>query len=100
LSSAPEHDQSANRMLGERLPQLVSFDALKVAAGLLFSLPQCRSFSGENMLKLRPSQYFTSHSDSGLIEAVRKGRRENLKHLRGRANRQAAVGNRPFAACI
>ena len=69
------HDQVGNRMLGERLRQLVSFDALKVCAGLLVLSP---FFMGEEYAETAPFLYFTSHSDPNLIEAVRRGRKEEF----------------------
>jgi maltooligosyltrehalose trehalohydrolase len=73
------HDQIGNRMLGERLSQLVSFDALKVAAGVLLISPAVPLlFMGEEYGEPAPFQYFTSHSDGGLIEAIRNGRREEF----------------------
>ncbi len=72
---AQNHDQVGNRMLGERLSKLVSFEALKIAAGLLLLTPAVPLlFMGEEYGETAPFLYFTSHSDHGLIEAVRAGR--------------------------
>lgn len=69
------HDQTGNRMLGERLSKLVSTDKLKISAGLLFFSPYIPLvFMGEEYAEEAPFYYFVSHSDKGLIEAVRKGR--------------------------
>jgi len=38
-------------------------------------------FMGEEYGETAPFQYFTSHSDSDLIEAVRRGRREEFEHF-------------------
>ncbi len=70
------HDQVGNRMLGERLSQLLSFDDLKLAAGVMLLSPYLPLiFMGEEYGETSPFLYFTSHSDRDLIEAVRKGRK-------------------------
>ncbi|MFH1647327.1 MAG: malto-oligosyltrehalose trehalohydrolase, partial [Chloroflexota bacterium] len=70
------HDQVGNRARSERLGQLVSFEALKLAAGLVFLSPYLPLiFMGEEYGETAPFPYFISHSDPALIEAVRKGRR-------------------------
>lgn len=80
---AQNHDQVGNRMLGERLSQLVSFEALKLAAGLVLLSPFVPLlFMGEEYGETAPFQYFTSHSNPELVEAVRKGRREEFADFR------------------
>jgi len=70
------HDQVGNRMLGERSSQLVSFEMLKVLAGAVFCAPFLPMiFMGEEWAESNPFQFFISHSDEALIEAVRKGRK-------------------------
>jgi maltooligosyltrehalose trehalohydrolase len=74
------HDQVGNRGTGDRLGALVSFEALKLAAGatLLSSfLPLL--FMGEEYAETAPFQYFTSHSDASLIAAVHRGRQEESR---------------------
>lgn len=69
------HDQVGNRMLGERLSSLVSFEALKCAAGVVILSPFIPLiFMGEEYGEKSPFQYFVSHSDPELVEAVRRGR--------------------------
>ncbi|MEX0761612.1 MAG: malto-oligosyltrehalose trehalohydrolase [Dehalococcoidia bacterium] len=73
------HDQIGNRMLGERLGALVSFDELKLAAGLVLLSPYLPLiFMGEEYGEDAPFLYFVSHSDPDLVEAVRNGRREEF----------------------
>jgi maltooligosyltrehalose trehalohydrolase len=73
------HDQVGNRMRGERLSQLVSFDALKLAAATVLLSPYLPLlFMGEEHGETAPFLFFTSHGDAALIEAVRKGRREEF----------------------
>jgi len=70
------HDQVGNRARGERLSQLVSFEALKLAAGLTLLSPFVPLlFMGEEYGETVPFLYFTDHGDQSLIEAVRNGRR-------------------------
>ena len=70
------HDQVGNRMLGERLSQLVSFESLKLAAAAVILSPYVPLlFMGEEYGEEAPFQYFISHGDAGLIDAVRNGRR-------------------------
>jgi maltooligosyltrehalose trehalohydrolase len=79
---AQNHDQVGNRRLGERLSSLVSFEALKVAAGLVLLSPFLPLlFMGEEYGETAPFLYFVSHGDPGLIEAVRKGRREEFSRF-------------------
>jgi maltooligosyltrehalose trehalohydrolase len=80
------HDQVGNRMLGERLSQLASFEALKLAAGAVLLSPYIPLlFMGEEYGEEAPFLYFVSHSDSDLIKAVREGRKKEFKdfHLEG-----------------
>ena len=73
------HDQIGNRLGGERLSQLVSFEALKLAAGVVLLSPFLPLlFMGEEYGEVAPFWYFVSHSDPALIEAVRKGRQEEF----------------------
>ncbi len=73
------HDQVGNRARGERLSQLVSFEGQKLAAGVTLLSPFVPLlFMGEEYGETSPFLYFTSHEDKNLIEAVRRGRREEF----------------------
>lgn len=73
------HDQVGNRAAGERLNTLISFEAAKLAAGVTLLSPFTPLlFMGEEYGETAPFQYFTSHGDPALVEAVRKGRREEF----------------------
>jgi maltooligosyltrehalose trehalohydrolase len=73
------HDQVGNRAAGERLSTLVSFEGLKLAAGITLLSPFVPLlFMGEEYGETAPFQYFTSHGDPALVEAVRRGRREEF----------------------
>ena len=76
---AQNHDQIGNRMRGDRLPALVAEAELKLAAATLLLGPFVPLlFMGEEYGESAPFQYFVSHGDEGLIEAVRRGRREEF----------------------
>ena len=73
------HDQIGNRMKGERLTELVSLEAVKIAAGLTLLSPYIPLlFMGEEYGETAPFPYFVSHTDPELVEAVRRGRREEF----------------------
>ena len=72
---AQNHDQVGNRMRGDRLTATVSFEDLKLAAGLVILSPYIPLlFMGEEYGENAPFPYFVSHSDADLIDAVRRGR--------------------------
>jgi maltooligosyltrehalose trehalohydrolase len=73
------HDQVGNRALGERLSRLVNFEGLKLAAGItLLSAFVPLLFMGEEYGEIAPFQYFTSHTDQELAEAVTRGRKSEF----------------------
>ncbi len=77
---AQNHDQVGNRILGERLPALVSFEALKLSAGAVVFSPYIPLiFMGEEYGEESPFLYFVNHTDPDLITAVREGRREEFR---------------------
>jgi maltooligosyltrehalose trehalohydrolase len=76
------HDQVGNRAAGERLSKLVSLEAQKLAAGMTLLSPFVPMlFMGEEYGETAPFQYFTSHGDPALIEAVRRGRQEEFSEF-------------------
>ncbi|MDN3515036.1 MAG: malto-oligosyltrehalose trehalohydrolase [Candidatus Brocadia sp.] len=77
------HDQTGNRMLGERLSALVSFEAMKLAAGAVLLSPYIPLlFMGEEYGEDSPFLYFVSHCDPALIEAVRQGRKKEFSEFK------------------
>lgn len=73
------HDQVGNRAQSERLSELVSFEALKLAAAMVLLSPFIPLlFMGEEYGETAPFNYFINHSDLSLIEAVRHGRRKEF----------------------
>ncbi len=74
------HDQVGNRMLGERLSTLASFEGLKLAAGCVILSPYIPLlFMGEEYGEESPFLYFTSHLDPDLADAVRRGRKKDFQ---------------------
>lgn len=73
------HDQVGNRMMGDRLSKLVSFEAQKLAAGAILLSPYVPMlFMGEEYGEEAPFTYFVSHSNPALIQAVRQGRKQEF----------------------
>ena len=79
---AQNHDQVGNRMSGDRLTSKLSVEELKLAAAAVLLSPNIPLlFMGEEYGETAPFPYFVSHTDPGLIEAVRKGRREDHRRF-------------------
>ena len=80
---AQNHDQVGNRAMGDRLSTCVRFEQLKLAAACILLSPHVPLlFMGEEYGETAPFPYFVHHSDSALIEAVRRGRREEFEAFR------------------
>ncbi len=76
---AQNHDQVGNRMLGERLASLASFAGLKLVAATTILSPYVPLlFMGEEYGEESPFLYFIDHGDQTLVQAVRKGRKEEF----------------------
>ena len=74
------HDQIGNRLFGERLASLVSFEALKLVAGALIISPYIPLiFMGQEYAEDAPFVYFVDHSDEMLVQSVRDGRKKEFK---------------------
>lgn len=85
---AQNHDQVGNRMLGERMSQLFSFEMQKLMIAAVIVSPFLPMlFMGEEWAESHPFQYFVSHTDAKLAEAVRKGRKAEFEafHTEGEA---------------
>jgi maltooligosyltrehalose trehalohydrolase len=77
---AQNHDQVGNRMFGDRLTaEQHSSPARLAAAAVLLSPFTPLLFMGEEYGETRPFPYFVSHADEQLVEAVRRGRREEFQ---------------------
>jgi maltooligosyltrehalose trehalohydrolase len=80
---AQNHDQIGNRMKGERLSTLITFEKQKLAATAVILSPFLPLlFMGEEYGETAPFLYFTSHSDERLVEAVREGRKAEFAAFR------------------
>ncbi|MBD3169108.1 MAG: malto-oligosyltrehalose trehalohydrolase [candidate division Zixibacteria bacterium] len=81
--STQTHDQVGNRLMGERLSSLVSYEALKLAAVSLMLAPDIPMlYMGEEYAEEAPFLYFVSHGDENLIRAVREGRKKEFEDFK------------------
>lgn len=77
---AQNHDQVGNRIKGDRLSTILSFESLKLAAAaLLFSPFVPMLFMGEEYGEESPFLFFTSHGDKQLVGKVRCGRKREYR---------------------
>ncbi|MEV4707388.1 malto-oligosyltrehalose trehalohydrolase [Actinoplanes sp. NPDC049316] len=73
------HDQIGNRAVGDRLSATLSPGLLRVGATLLLTSPFTPMlFMGEEWAASNPWQFFTSHPEPELAEAVQTGRRREF----------------------
>jgi maltooligosyltrehalose trehalohydrolase len=73
------HDQIGNRATGDRISATLSPGLLRVGATLLLTSPFTPMlFMGEEWAATAPWQYFTSHPEPDLAEAVATGRRREF----------------------
>ena len=97
---AQNHDQVGNRAQSERLSALVSFEALKLAAAVVLLSPFVPLlFMGEEYGETAPFYYFVSHSDADLVEAVRRGRREEFVAFRWQGEPPDPQAEATFLQC-
>jgi maltooligosyltrehalose trehalohydrolase len=69
--------------MGDRLSQTQSWEKLRLAAAVTILSPNIPLlFMGEEYGETAPFQYFVSHSDETLVEAVREGRRGEFSSFR------------------
>jgi maltooligosyltrehalose trehalohydrolase len=80
------HDQIGNRARGDRLSAALSPAEQRLAAVLLCTAPYVPLlFMGQEFGERAPFQYFISHGDPDLVEAVRAGRRAEFAAFGWRA---------------
>ncbi len=73
--STQNHDQIGNRARGDRLSEKLSVEQLAVGATLMMCSPFTPMlFMGEEWGSTTPFQYFSSHPEPELAEAVSRGR--------------------------
>ncbi|HEX8040668.1 MAG TPA: malto-oligosyltrehalose trehalohydrolase [Chryseosolibacter sp.] len=78
------HDQVGNRPDGQRPGAFLNFERMRLAAAALILSPYIPMlFMGEEYGEQSPFYYFISHSDPQLVEAVRKGRKQEFSEYRG-----------------
>lgn len=95
------HDQIGNRVTGERLSMMISFDALKLAAGALFVAPYIPLlFMGEEVAAETPFLYFISHFDKNLVQAVRDGRAKEFSEMHQGGEAPDPQSPETFKKCI
>ena len=91
------HDQVGNRMCGERINRLLSFEMKKLVAGATLLSPYLPMlFMGEEWVEPHPFLYFVSHTDPQLADAVRKGRKEEFKAFHNQGEAPDPVSEKTF----
>lgn len=84
---AQNHDHAGNRVNGERLCHLISFEAAKLTAGLVVLSPYLPLlFMGEEYAEANPFLFFTNFGDPHLRQAVREGRQREAVEVHGQAD--------------
>jgi maltooligosyltrehalose trehalohydrolase len=82
VTFAQDHDQIGNRAAGERLGQLVAPEVIAAGAALVLLGPFTPMlFMGEEWGAKTPWQFFTSHPEPELAEAVAKGRKAEFAQM-------------------
>ena len=95
------HDQVGNRLQGDRLSRLADPDVLKLAAGAVLLSPFIPLlFMGEEYGEPAPFQYVISHTDPELVEAVRRGRREEFSGFDWRGEVPDPQSEETFRRCV
>jgi maltooligosyltrehalose trehalohydrolase len=76
---AQNHDQTGNRVMGERLSTLISMQGAKLAAAVVLLSPYIPLlFMGEEYGETHPFLYFADHSDQELVERTKDGRKKEF----------------------
>jgi maltooligosyltrehalose trehalohydrolase len=95
------HDQIGNRMRGDRLTETLSLEALKLAAATVLLSPHIPMlFMGEEYGEKNPFQYFVSHTDEKLVQAVRDGRKKEFAHFQWQGEVPDPQAEETFHNCI
>lgn len=95
------HDQVGNRMLGDRLSSSVNPEGLKLAAAAYLLSPGVPMlFMGEEYGERNPFQYFISHTDKKLVEAVRKGRKQEFSYFKWQGEVPDPQSEKTFEQCM
>ncbi len=95
------HDQVGNRLAGDRSTTLIDFEAEKLAAGILVLSPYLPLvFMGQEYGETAPFQYFVSHGDPGLVQAVRDGRRAEFQAFGWKGDIPDPQSEQTFERCV
>lgn len=95
------HDQIGNRMKGERLSTLISFEELKLAAAMIFLSPFTPfMFMGEEFASEKPFLFFVDHQDQELLQAVRQNRKEEWKDFEWSEDPPDPADPETFRQCV
>ena len=97
------HDQIGNRVGGERLSMLVSFEKQKLAAAALMLSPYIPMlFMGEEYGEDTPFYFFVSHHDKNAVKAVQEGRRREFEKfgMKEGENFPDPAADETFTNCI
>ncbi len=85
---AQNHDQTGNRMLGERLSSLVDFETLKLSAAAVFVSPFVPMFfMGEEYGEENPFLYFISLTNESLLKRIVSGRKRDFGDFQNKKNK-------------
>lgn len=94
------HDQIGNRILGDRLSKLISFEGLKLAAAAVLLSPFIPFlFMGEEYSESAPFYYFVSHSEEDVIKMVQQGKQEEFAAFLDRGEVQDPQDPNTFWKC-
>ncbi|KGE13048.1 malto-oligosyltrehalose trehalohydrolase [Sphingobacterium deserti] len=95
------HDQVGNRMLGERSAALYSKSVQRLMAMAVILSPYTPMlFMGEEWGTEKPFQYFVSHGDEELIEAVREGRKAEFADFQSEGTPPDPQATATFNTCV
>ena len=101
IAFTSNHDQCGNRPDGGRPSMFMDFERIKLNAAALMLSPYIPMlFMGEEYAADTPFYYFVSHSDESLVEAVRKGRKEEFKDSGFSTEPPDAQAETTFAASV
>lgn len=95
------HDQIGNRLKGERLSALASYEGLKLAAATVLLSPFIPLlFMGEEYGESAPFQYVVSHTSPELVEAVCQGRSKEFSGFDWQGAVPDPAAEATFQRCI
>jgi maltooligosyltrehalose trehalohydrolase len=95
------HDQIANASAGLRLTETTSFARQKLSAAVLFFAPNLPLlFMGQEWSATSRFHYFIDHGDVELLDAVRRGRREEVRDFATSTAFADPADPATMAACV